>query len=69
MNYSISDDYKYTYEMKDVAAIAECLSRNRDENGNGKIDLDELKWYLPATDQLASMFLGAKSLPSPLFDD
>ena len=68
VNYSISDDYKYTYKMKDVAAIAECLSRNRDENGNGRIDLDELKWYLPATDQLVSMFLGAKSLPSPLFD-
>ena len=69
VKYSISDDYKYTYEMRDVAAIAECLSRNRDENGDGIIDLDELKWYLPATDQLASMFLGAKSLPSPLFDD
>ena len=69
VNYLVSDEFKYTYKMKDVAAIAECLSRNRDEDGNGRIDLDELKWYLPATDQLASMFLGAKSLPSPLFDD
>ena len=31
--------------------------------------MDEVKWYLPASAQLMSMFLGAKSLPSPLFDD
>lgn len=69
VEYQVSSDFPYTYSIKDVAAIAECLSRNRDEDGDGKIDLDELKWYLPATDQLASMFLGAKSLPTPLFDD
>ena len=64
-----ADAKGYTYTMKDIAAIAECLSRNRDENGNGTIDMDEVKWYLPASAQLMSMFLGAKSLPSPLFDD
>ena len=69
VDYKISANFPYTYQMKDVAAIAECLSRNRDENGNGYIDRDEMKWYLPATDQLISMFLGAKSLPSPLFND
>lgn len=69
LDYTISENFPQTYHMKDVAAIAECLSRNRDENGNGIIDLDELKWYLPSTEQLISVFLGAKSLPSPLFDD
>lgn len=64
-----TDAKGHTYTMQDVAAIAECLSRNRDENGNGTIDMDEVKWYLPASAQLMSMFLGAKSLPSPLFDD
>lgn len=33
-----------------------CLSRNRDENGNGYIDRDELKWYMPAIDQLSSIW-------------
>lgn len=69
IDYTVSADFPFTYHMRDVAAIAECLSRNRDENGNGIIDLDELKWYLPATEQMISAFLGAKSLPSPLFDD
>ncbi len=69
VNYSISNDFPYTYNMNAVeVAIAECLSRNRDDNGNGDIDLEELKWYLPSTNQLIKMFLGAKSLPSPLFD-
>lgn len=66
---SSDTDATYTYSMKDVTAIAECLSRNRDENGDGTIDQKELKWYLPSRDQLVSMFLGAKSLPTPMFDD
>lgn len=45
-----------------------CLSRNRDENGNGKIDEDELKWYVPAIDQYLDIYLGAESLETPLFD-
>lgn len=69
VNYSISESYPYTYNMKDIAALAECLSRNRDENGDESISQDELKWYLPARDQLVAVFLGAKSLPTPLFDD
>ncbi|ADV43891.1 DUF4906 domain-containing protein [Bacteroides helcogenes] len=69
VNYTVSSSFPYTYSMKDVTAIAECLSRNRDENGDGTIDQEELKWYLPSRDQLVSMFLGAKSLPTPMFDD
>lgn len=49
-------------------ALARCLSRNRDENGDGTITLDEVKWYVPSSEQLMGMYLGAKSLPSPLFD-
>lgn len=58
----------YTFSMKEVKAWAECLSRNRDENSNGKIDKEELKWYMPTNNQLASVFLGAPSLPNPIFD-
>ncbi|MEF9950461.1 MAG: DUF4906 domain-containing protein, partial [Mucinivorans sp.] len=29
-----------------------CADKNRDQNGNGKIDQEELKWYLPSQAQL-----------------
>lgn len=44
-------------------AIYQCLSRNRDENGDGKIDDSELKWYLPAVDQCTAIWFGMNSLP------
>ncbi|WP_185911622.1 MULTISPECIES: fimbrial protein [Bacteroides] len=53
---------------KEAIALARCLSRNRDENGDGKITLDEVKWYVPTSEQLMGMYLGAKSLPTPLYD-
>lgn len=39
-----------------------CLSRNRDENGNGTIDEGELKWYLPALEQYTSIWLARDRL-------
>ncbi len=35
-----------------------CLQRNRDNNGNGYIDDDEVRWYLACTDQLLQMYIG-----------
>lgn len=39
-----------------------CMSRNRDENGDGKISDSELKWYLPALDQYIGAWIGADAL-------
>ena len=39
-----------------------CLTRNRDNNGNGKIDRDEVRWYLAAPNQLIGMWVGNESL-------
>lgn len=39
-----------------------CMLRNRDENGNGKIDHDEVKWYLSAIDQLTDLWIGESSI-------
>lgn len=50
-------------------AIQACMARNRDENNDGKISGSEVKWFLPAINQLVGIFLGAESLPSPLFSD
>lgn len=40
-----------------------CLQRNRDENGNGKVDAAEVKWYLASIDQLSDLWLGKEGLP------
>lgn len=39
-----------------------CLTRNRDNNGNGRIDRDEVRWYLASTRQLIGMWVGNESL-------
>lgn len=48
--------------------MTQCLSRNRDLNGNGKIDANEIRWYLPAMGKYARMMIGRNSLETPLFD-
>lgn len=41
-----------------------CMSRNRDENGNGIIDADEVKWYLATVDQYKGLWIGEEQLPT-----
>jgi len=36
-----------------------CLSRNRDNNGDGYIDTDEIRWYMASDIQLIGVFLGS----------
>lgn len=43
-------------------AYLACLSRNRDLNGDGKIQDDEIRWYLPALSQYLRLGIGALSL-------
>ena len=40
-----------------------CMNRNRDLNGNGKIDEDEIRWYLPALNQYMGFWMGVDVLP------
>ena len=61
--YTIEDDYPW--QKDDVAAVINqipddhmikyVLSKNRDRNGNGYIDYDEIVWYVPALDELAEL--------------
>lgn len=37
------------------------MQRNRDLNGNGKIDPDEVRWYMAAIDQLSDLWIGENS--------
>lgn len=39
-----------------------CMTRNRDEDGNGKIEGAELKWYLPALEQYTTIWMGRDRL-------
>ena len=42
-------------------AYKACMSRNRDENGNGTIDENEIKWYLASVDQYKGMWAGEEA--------
>lgn len=39
-----------------------CLTRNRDNNGNGYIDPEELRWYTASVNQLVGMWVGNEAL-------
>lgn len=45
-----------------TGAYKACMSRNRDENGDGTIDENEIKWYLAAVDQYKGMWAGERAL-------
>ena len=62
-NSYVSNDFYQSVALINNYAVYQCLSRNRDENGNGKIDADEMKWYLPAVNQCTYYWFGMNSLP------
>lgn len=51
-----------------IEAINACMNRNRDNNGDGKIDADELRWYIPAVGKYLRIILGRASLKTPIMD-
>lgn len=46
--------------------LTACMSRNRDENGNGIIDVNEMKWYVPTTGKYARIILGRAVIPKSI---
>lgn len=46
------------------AAYSACMSRNRDLNGNGRIDENEIRWYLASINEYIRMGIGANALSS-----
>lgn len=46
------------------AAYSACMSRNRDLNGNGLIDEDEIRWFLPSLNEYIRMGIGANGISS-----
>lgn len=56
--------------VSQMSAYYACLSRNRDEDGDGTIDDNEIKWYLPAIEQYITIWLNNDLLyeDTQLFD-
>lgn len=44
------------------AAYSACMSRNRDLNGNGSIDADEVRWFLPSLNEYIRMGIGNNAI-------
>lgn len=68
---SVGTDYKThklgsnSYKQGDYengAAYAACLSRNRDLNGNGVIDDNEVRWYLPSINEYIRIAIGVNAI-------
>lgn len=57
MNYEVVNDSPQLQEGYNNMRYA-CMNRNRDNNGDGKIDRNEVRWYLAAINQLVGMYVG-----------
>ena len=51
-----------TYLKQYKSLVKSCMSRNRDLNGDGKISQDEVRWYAPALDQYAGLWIGEEAM-------
>lgn len=51
-------------DHSDYDAAYACMQRNRDNDGDGTIDDDEIRWYMPAINQLAGFWFGEEALPT-----
>ena len=60
-NSAVNSNYQ-TLNSSFLNAVYACLLRNRDENGDGYITEDELKWYLASIDQLTDLYIGEWAL-------
>ena len=45
-------------------AYSACMSRNRDLNGNGQIDENEIRWFLPSLNEYIRMGIGNNGISS-----
>ncbi len=65
IDFDVVNDANYVF-MKNDSSIAtmrySCLMRNRDNDGDGVIDADELHWYMASTEQVFGLFLGGQGL-------
>lgn len=51
-----------------IEAMNACLGRNRDNNGNHRIDPEEIRWYLPTIRNYLQLTIGSESLDNPIMN-
>lgn len=51
----------------EIALDRACLNRNRDLNGDGQINLNELRWFNPSLRQYVRIVMGSRSLINELY--
>lgn len=56
------DDLKNKKDKLYYSLRIACMRRNRDLDGDGKISEDEMRWYAPATQQYAGLWIGEQIL-------
>lgn len=63
VNYRVDNDMPELRSDNGHQAMAfSCMTRNRDNNGNGQIDPEEVRWYLASINQLIGMYIGGDAL-------
>jgi hypothetical protein len=65
-NYTNTEKYPNTDSRNAYSSGGGCLNRNRDLDGNGYIDVKEMRWYVPASEEYIQVAIGQTELPSPL---
>ena len=63
------DLYQYKYYTGDGFAQRWCYDKNRDKNGNGYLDDDEIVWYVPSIAQVLSIPLNCYTTSTDYFRD
>ncbi len=51
-----------------VNSMSACLNRNRDLDGDGYIDANEIRWFIPSSYQNLRLILGRQALRVPIMD-
>jgi hypothetical protein len=64
--YGSDSYYPNSYSSNAYSSGGGCLNRNRDLDGDGEIDVDEMRWYVPGSEEYIQLAIGQTELPSPL---
>lgn len=59
---TLESRYLTSSSSQSIDLVRACMSRNRDLNGDGKIDDEEIRWYAPTQQQYLGLWIGESVL-------
>ena len=66
LDYEKENDTEFSFLKENNANLKTSryaiMMRNRDNNGNGVIDAEEVRWYIASTQQLAALYVGDQGI-------